>query len=186
MVKKEIELKFLVKRSRLHDIVSNSEYRLHIIQGYLFGSVHTRVRTVVMEGDSNKAFITIKGDRDGICRNEFEYEIPYVEGILLLDKFSLSSIIKTRYIIKHAKNIWEVDDFHGRNAGLIIAEIEIPRVDYDVEMPEWLEEWVDIVDINKYYNYQLSKFPYAEWLDKQEKWTNQKDKYGQNRNRTKS
>ncbi len=176
---KELELKFLVKSEELKKIIVQSVDRKIITQGYLFGSMNFRVRNTI-ENDTKKSHITIKSDRDGIERDEFEYEIPYEEGIILLEKFCNATVYKTRYIVyagKGGKDKWEVDDFHGKNAGLVIAELEVPRLDYDVHIPDWAAYWVegsngkkysqgiDVSDDDRYYNYNLAVNPYSEWKD---------------------
>lgn len=179
---KEIEVKFLVKPEQLKEVIDKCVTRKVITQGYLFGSMHFRVRNVI-ENDVKKSYITIKGKRDGKERDEFEYGIPYEEGIVLLEKFCNATIYKTRYIVhtgKKGRDKWEVDDFHGKNAGLIIAELEIPQADYDVYIPDWAvnweddpedpdgekyRHWINITDDDRYYNYSLTINPYSEWKD---------------------
>ncbi len=175
----EIEVKFLVKPEKLKEVINKCVNRKEITQGYLFGSTHFRVRNVI-EKDTKKSYITIKGERDGKKRDEFEYEIPYAEGVVLLEKFCTAIIYKTRYIVhggKKGKDKWEVDDFHGENAGLVIAELEIPQSDYNVDVPDWGRCWElgadneeyhlykNIDDDEKYYNYNLAVNPYSEWKD---------------------
>lgn len=162
MMKKELELKFIVDPTKFADIVRGSSARMHITQGYLFGDSHFRVRNILAEGGKN-SLLTIKSDREGIERDEFEYAIPYKEGVALLEKFATATISKTRYLITNDRNKWEVDDFHGKNYGLILAEIEIPQEDYNVSIPDWLALNMPVSDDDRYYNYNLAINPFSEW-----------------------
>lgn len=161
-MKKEIELKFIVDPKKFTDVVRDARARIHITQGYLFGNSHIRVRNVLAEGGRN-SFLTIKSNRDGIERDEFEYSIPYEEGVVLLESFATAVISKTRYLITNDKNMWEVDDFHGKNHGLILAELEIPQEDYSVSIPHWIQGDQPVSDDDRYYNYNLAMNPYSEW-----------------------
>jgi len=120
MMKQEIELKFLVDPKKFPDVARDARDRIDITQGYLFGNSHIRVRNIISD-DSKNSVITIKGDREGIERQEFEYSIPYQEGVALLENFATAVIYKTRYLITNDKNLWEVDDFHGKNHGLCLT-----------------------------------------------------------------
>jgi len=162
MNKKEIELKFLVDEKFLREIVLKADHSYTIAQGYIGRSDNVRVRCVNENGECSSC-ITLKGDRVGIVRDEFEYDIPYDEGISMFNKLCGSVIVKTRYVIKHKKDKWEIDVFHGDNSGLIIAELEIPQSDYDVKMPEWMTSWDEVSKDEKYYNSYLAKNPYINW-----------------------
>lgn len=168
MMKKEIELKFIVDPKKFEDVVRESRDRMHITQGYLFGDSHIRIRNIISD-DNKNSVLTIKGDREGIERDEFEYDIPYKEGVALLEIFATGVISKTRYLITNDKNLWEVDDFHGKNHGLILAELEIPQEDYDVSIPHWLLNNQPVSDDDRYYNSYLAKHPYSEWEKENEK-----------------
>ena len=162
-MKNEIELKFLVKKIHVQEIAMRSKSAMIIVQGYLFGSEHIRVRNVNFNGEMS-SYLTIKGDLEGISRKEFEYEIPYSEGEELIQQFAGEDIIfKTRYIVEDKKETWEIDVFHGDNEGLVIAELEIPREDYDVMRPDWIDSWVEVHDNMAYYNYSLAKNPFNTW-----------------------
>lgn len=169
MMKKEIELKFLVDYKKFKDVVANHIAKSYITQGYLFGSEHFRIRNAIVYVCGYKSAhvsnLIIKSKREGVSRDEFGYEIPYEEGVILLEQFATAVVTKTRYSVKHDKNTWEVDDFHGKNAGLILAELEIPKEDYNVEMPSWVEREDAVHDDDRYYNYYLANHPYSEWED---------------------
>jgi adenylate cyclase len=54
-----------------------------------------------------------------------------------------------------------VDEFAGRNAGLVVAEVELDRADQPFERPPWLGE--EVTDQPRYYNHALALHPYGEW-----------------------
>jgi len=151
----EIERKFLVKHSKL-PIVANEE--IYIKQGYILNSKEKVVRIRVT---NNSAFITIKGQNNGISRQEFEYSIPYNEGIELLENMCNDIIEKTRYICNINDTTWEIDFFHGDNEGLIIAEVELINESETFSRPEWLGE--EVSNDVKYYNNNLISNPYKNW-----------------------
>jgi adenylate cyclase len=158
----EIEVKFLVDPKYLTVISNKAMSVISITQGYLFedGDVRVRIKT---EDGVKKSYLTIKGNREGDTRDEFEYEIPNKDGIEMIDKFSKHVIFKTRYKLKYKKDIWEIDVFHGDNDGLIIGEVETPKLDYDVMQPPWIDKWDVVTDDVKYYNSYIARNPYKNW-----------------------
>ena len=152
----EIERKFLVRNERWRDQVSR---HFHIQQGYLINErrLVTRVR---ISGD--QAFLTLKGETDGIKRSEFEYDIPLEDAEAMLATLSDGSVIeKTRHIVPFGNHIWEVDVFEGENDGLVIAEIELSHEAETFDKPDWIGEEVS-TDI-RYFNSNLIKHPYSNW-----------------------
>ena len=131
----EIERKFLV----CGDFKAEAYQSTRIIQGYL-SSVPRRIVRIRVKDD--KGFITIKGQTNatGVARFEWEKEIPVDEALALLNLAEPGSINKTRYLIKNTdgKHVWEVDEFHGDNEGLVIAEIELAAEDETFDKPVWL------------------------------------------------
>ena len=151
----EIERKYLLANGDWRKITDKG---LRIRQGYLNANPQRTVRVRIM-GD--KAFLTIKGSVIGISRPEFEYEIPVVEAIHLIELCEKPIIDKTRYIVQVNGNKWEVDEFEGDNKGLIVAEIELQSEDQVFIIPEWIGKEVS-GDI-KYYNSNLIRLPFKEW-----------------------
>ena len=151
---KEIERKFLVKKN-LFKIIGESQY---IAQGYLSS---TPDRTVRVRIKNHKGYLTVKGKNKGISRSEFEYEIPEIDAKELLKLCEQSIIIKRRHIVKFKNSLWEVDIFEGDNEGLIVAEIELQSEEENFDKPEWIGEEVSFD--TRYYNSNLSKFPYKLW-----------------------
>ncbi len=153
----EIERKFLVKGD--YKTLATKSYR--ITQGYLSSIAERTVRVRICD---TKAFLTIKGkaNKNGLTRFEWEKEIAIVDAQNLLLLCELGVIDKTRYIIPTSDNlIFEIDEFHGENEGLVVAEIELPTEEFPFMKPDWLGEEVS-GDV-KYYNSILSKNPFCKW-----------------------
>lgn len=152
----EIERKFLVKA----DFKAYAFANTRIVQGYL-SSVPERAVRVRIKGD--KAYLTIKGigNNNGLSRYEWEKEIPVNEAEELLKICETGIIDKVRYLVKSGKHTFEVDEFHGDNEGLIIAEIELAKEDESFVRPDWLGE--EVTGDKKYYNVSLIKNPYNTW-----------------------
>lgn len=151
----EIERKFLVNRELWPAPGGGVLYR----QGYL--SVEPK-RTVRVRIAGRHAFITIKGETRGVERLEFEYEIPVADATVMLDQLCLKPLIeKTRFKIEFAGHVWEVDEFHGDNAGLLMAEIELEGSDVKFERPPWAD--AEVSDDPRYFNSNLSREPYTRW-----------------------
>ncbi|QEP43311.1 CYTH domain-containing protein [Ectothiorhodospiraceae bacterium BW-2] len=153
---KEIERKFLVLSPAWREEAdAGTPYR----QGYLIGAEKASVR-VRIEGD--RANLNIKSKTLTIERQEFEYPIPLAEAEELLDTLcEQPQISKRRYRVAVGQHEWEIDEFEGENAGLIVAEIELKSVDEPFELPDWAGE--EVSDDPRYYNVQLVKHPYCQW-----------------------
>lgn len=150
----EIEKKYLVDTDKL-----TLKDGLNIKQGYINTAQNTVVRVRVK---GSKGFLTIKGENVGASRLEFEYEIPLNEAEEMLEKLCSKPIIdKTRYEIKYANHLWEVDVFYGDNEGLVIAEVELENENEEVILPSWIN--IEVTGDIKYYNNQLMKNPYKNW-----------------------
>ena len=146
----ETERKFLVKGEFRHLAIKESS----IIQAYLTADPSKNVRLRI-KGD--KAYITIKSSIEGqsVSRNEWEYEIPVKDAGEMLNICLPGRIVKTRYLVPSGKHIFEVDVFHDKNEGLIIAEIELASGDEYFEKPEWLG--MEVTGQPEYYNANLIK-----------------------------
>ncbi len=152
----EIERKFLVSG----DFKASAVEAFHIVQGYLSTSVGVTVR-VRTKGD--KAFLTIKGKTSysGLSRYEWEKEIPADEAAGLLALCGGKVIDKTRYMVPYGEHVYEVDEFHGDNLGLVMAEVELSSEDEEFLKPEWLGE--EVTGDERYYNSQLRHNPVSKW-----------------------
>ncbi len=152
----EIERKFLVKGEYKHEAYK----AIRITQGFL-SSVPERTVRIRIKGD--KGFITIKGmaSNDGLTRYEWEKEIPLDEARELLQLCEPGMIDKTRHLVKAGEYTFEVDEFHGDNEGLVVAEIELPDEEAHFERPDWLGE--EVTGDVRYYNVMLVKHPFKDW-----------------------
>ena len=151
----EIERKYLVISDEYKSATKGVLYR----QGYL-NSNKERVVRVRIGGE--QGFITIKGLPTGIERPEFEYSIPLQEADFLLRNICEQPIIeKTRYKITYMNHLWEIDEFHGENKGMIVAEIELQSSDEPFEMPPWVGE--EVSHDWRYFNSNLLTNPYTKW-----------------------
>ena len=151
----EIERKFLVKRIPEDKI----KYSHNIKQGYV---VSDKPKVILIRKKMNDFFITIKGNKTGISRFEFEYKIPENDANQLFENFCNEGIIeKTRHYIEHKGHTWELDVFHGKNEGLIVAEIELKSEEETFSVPEWVDQ--EVTDQDKYYNMNLITKPFKNW-----------------------
>ncbi|HMP90500.1 MAG TPA: CYTH domain-containing protein [Kiritimatiellia bacterium] len=149
----EIERKFLVQGDAWR--IGEGAF---ICQGYLSREIHCTIRIRVA---GNEAFLTIKGSANGIARAEFEYPIPLADAKSLLAMCDQAPVEKIRREIVHAGMTWEVDEFLGVNAGLVIAELELESEDQPFERPDWLG--AEVTGDPKYYNANLVTCPYSQW-----------------------
>jgi CYTH domain-containing protein len=152
----EIERKFLIKGDYKADAVASDR----IIQGYIASSPACAVR-VRLYGD--KGYLTIKGPTDvsGLKRLEWEKEITSEDVRELLTLCGGKVIDKTRYRVPVGNHVFEVDEFHGDNEGLVVAEVELSSEDESYERPSWLGE--EVTGRPEYYNSMLLKSPYNSW-----------------------
>ncbi len=151
----EIEKKFLIK----HMPVAQITYSESIKQGYIISNEKKVIR---VREKGNKYFITIKGNKIGISRFEFEYEIPKSDALELFENFcDIGSIEKTRHYVKHHGHLWEIDEFHNENEGLIVAEIELNSEDEEFDIPDWILQ--EVTSDSKYYNMNLILNPFKDW-----------------------
>lgn len=152
----EIERKFLVQNEQWR---AGIEGELRIVQGYLANNYSTTVR-VRIQGE--QAYLTLKGPTRGISRTEFEYSIPLSDAeFLLRDQSIAPPIEKTRYLVRHDADLWELDVFAGANAGLVLAEIELEQPDQAFTPPEWLG--AEVTADARYYNINLARHPFLCW-----------------------
>lgn len=151
----EIERKFLVTGTAWKRGASGVPFR----QGYL-SSVKERTVRVRTEGD--RATLTIKGPTTGISRSEFEYAIPVKDANRMLDTLCERPLIeKTRYHLTVGRHLWEIDEFHGDNQGLVVAEIELQSPDELFQRPEWVTR--EVSGDARYFNANLVHQPYRTW-----------------------
>ena len=136
---KEIEYKFLVDRGAWLEVEKPTPTL--IVQGYISKNEHVAVR-VRIKGD--KGFLTIKGNAVGITRSEFEYEVPLGDAEAMIKLFTDKHIRKHRYEVEVHGKTWEIDEFHGKLEGLILAELEVESEDEVFAKPRWVTEDVSL------------------------------------------
>jgi CYTH domain-containing protein len=154
---KEIERKFLVREE------SAAAWRGapcgEIRQGYLSLD---KERTVRVRVAGDEACLTIKGITCEASRSEYEYPVPIADAREMLDSLCVHPLIeKRRYRVAHQRLLWEVDEFYGDNAGLIIAEIELESANQVFGKPSWIGE--EVTDDPRYYNASQVRHPYSQW-----------------------
>lgn len=155
----EIEHKFLLRDDRWRSQVERSA---RMRQGYLTSDARCSVRVRIADG---QGFLNLKSGALGIQRSEYEYPIPLAEAEEILDILCEKPLLeKTRHFLWFGEHLWEIDEFEGDNAGLIVAEVELSRSDEPFARPDWLGEEVSH-DI-RYYNSQLARHPYQTWPDR--------------------
>ncbi len=154
----EIERKFLV----VGDYQSLATSHSHIVQGYICSG---RGRTVRVRLRDDSGFLTIKGPSldGGLSRYEFEKAITRDEALALLRLCEPGVIDKTRWLVPVGRHTFEVDEFFGDNAGLVVAEVELGAPDEAYERPPFLGR--EVTGDRRYYNSSLRQYPYREWRD---------------------
>ena len=151
----EIERKFLVKEKPFH----LAKKSLRIRQGYI---VNDQKQVIRVRKKGADYFLTIKGNTIGISRLEFEFPIPKEDAEELLKHFCKSALIdKTRHYVEYKGHTWEVDEFHGDNNGLIVAEIELDSEDETFDIPHWVG--AEVTPDERYYNMNLATHPFKDW-----------------------
>ncbi len=151
----EIERKYLVRKEAWQPSAPGVLYR----QGYL-SSAEQRVVRVRIAGE--RAFLTVKGPASGLTRLEFEYSIPLDDAAIMLERLCEHPLIeKTRYCEEFAGHRWEIDEFHGDNVGLLIAEIELASETEQFAVPPWAT--IDVSHDPRYLNSNLWLNPYKNW-----------------------
>lgn len=152
---KEIERKFLVETEDWRGLGETVLFR----QGYL--STHPS-RTVRARLAGDRAWITVKGLNHGRERSEYEYEIPSADAAEMLDTLCIRPLLeKRRTCIPIGGLIWEVDEFLGENAGLIVVEVELQSSDQQITPPPWVGR--EVTGDVRFYNSSLVENPFSRW-----------------------
>ena len=163
----EIERKFLVTgdgwRAAAHKVVPMAQGYLNDLaamdtavegRGAMKASVRVRIA-----GD--EAFLNLKSRELGHTRQEFDYPIPVDDARALLALSVGGMIDKRRHYVEHEGHLWEVDEFLGDNAGLVVAEIELASADEAFARPDWIG--AEVTDHARYYNLALATRPFSQW-----------------------
>ena len=132
----------------------------HIQQGY-FAAVNT-VRVRIRD---DKGYLTIKGPsrNGGLSRYEFEKEITLQEAQQLMLLCESGVIDKHRYLVPYAGHTFEVDEFHGDNDGLVMAEVELKSENEPFESPDFIGK--EVTGDRRFYNSHMRKNPFKLWRD---------------------
>ncbi len=150
----EIERKFLVTSNAY----KSGAKPVEITQAYLTIQDNLAIRVRIEE---HHASIAIKSKISERVNREYEYNIPLDEARSLMNLSEHASINKTRHLVDYKNHTWEVDEFHGENEGLIVAEIELDHENEKFEKPPWLGE--EVTADYRYLNSNLAKRPFNQW-----------------------
>ncbi|MBQ8046446.1 MAG: CYTH domain-containing protein [Prevotella sp.] len=154
----EIERKFLVKKKG--DAYKSAAYSCSYIQQ---GYIPSDAATVRIRRRDDHAYLTIKGKSvdGGLSRYEFEKEIALDEATRLLELCRGGLIEKHRYLVRSGSHVFEIDEFHGANEGLVMAEIELDSPEETFVKPDFIGP--EVTGNRFFYNKHMLKHPYAEW-----------------------
>jgi adenylate cyclase len=162
----EIERKFRVRDESWRTGVERS---VRMAQGYVndhaavvAGTQLASVRVRIAEG---RGWLNLKSREAGPSRQEFDYEIPIQDAEALLALCVGAPIDKVRHYVAFGGHTWEVDEFAGANAGLVVAEIELASVDAQFDKPAWAGD--EVTELTRYYNLALAARPYNCWQDEE-------------------
>lgn len=153
---KEIERKFRVRSDDWRVLVERSTL---LRQGYLANTERASIRVRLA---AERALLSVKGMEPGLSRDEYEVPLPMTDAREMLDRLCEGMPIeKWRHIVTHQGSEWEIDEFLGENAGLVIAELELDSEDAPFARPAWLG--TEVTHEERYYNFRLSQKPYRHW-----------------------
>ena len=156
---KEIERKFLVTGDGWRPGAVGVSYR----QGYLSAGADAGC-TVRARVAGDRAWLTVKGPAAAGARDEYEYPIPVADAEEMLERLCAGGRVeKLRHRVPHAGHTWEVDEFTGENAGLVVAEIELDDAAAEFALPGWIGR--EVSDDARYFNSRLAVTPWREWKD---------------------
>jgi adenylate cyclase len=152
----EIERKFLVADDTWRAAASACEV---LRQGYLANTSKSSVR-IRRAGDT--AWLSVKSMTRGLVRQEYEYPVPLEDAERMLDELCDGPLLeKVRHLVTVGGHVWEIDEFRGDNAGLVVAELELDAPDEAFERPAWLG--AEVTHEERYYNFRLVSHPYRLW-----------------------
>jgi len=134
-------------------------------QGYLVSAqaLHdgTARASVRVRRAGERAWLNIKSAQLGIERAEFEYSVPIADAEQMLTELCDGVLQKIRHHVTVDGVLFEIDEFFGENAGLVVAEVELPSTDAAFPRPAWLGR--EVSHLARYYNVNLIAHPYARW-----------------------
>ena len=154
----EIERRFLLKNDAWREVASAPQI---LQQGYMSVEKECTIRVRMI---NNRAWLTLKGYISDATRSEFEYEIPLEHAQIMFNTMCSFKIEKHRYLVEYQGFIFEIDEFFGENAPLIVAELELSDEQTVFPIPDWLGE--EITSHGLFTNAYLSKHPYGTWKER--------------------
>ena len=159
----ETERKFLLKNDSWRKAAVSCTL---IRQAYAHFQKNSRMTLRIRMTDDDQAYLTLKGPVSGCSRPDFEYPVPFREAQEILKVFCESGRVeKYRYQVPFGSHVWEVDEFLGDNAGLIMAEIELSSPNEEFERPGWLGR--EVTGEVRFYNSHLLEYPFRDWKEKE-------------------
>ena len=158
----EIERKFLVTgdgwRTAAHAVIPMAQGYINDLGAMDRGEQKASVR-VRIQGDV--AYLNIKSRELGHTRQEFDYPIPLDDARALIALCVGGVVEKRRHLVEHGAHLWEIDEFLGDNAGLVVAEVELDAEDEAIAMPAWAG--AEVTHLPRYYNLNLASHPFRAW-----------------------
>ena len=151
----EIERRFLLKNNDWEKLINRKS---DIIQGYLSSCSESWIVRIRSEDDLFK--LTLKKHITKSKNFEFEYEIPKIEGEMIISEIR-NPIIKERFYLTFKDKEWIIDRFKGKNYPLEIAEVELKSIDEEINVPSFLS--TEITGLKKFSNFELSNQPFSFW-----------------------
>ena len=148
-------------------LVANDGWRVEagrgqeLRQAYLAETDRAAIRVRIV--DEAAAFITIKGAKAGLSRQEFEYPAPLSDAEELVELRQGSELRKTRFRALHRERCWEIDVYDGDNAGLVIAEVELESEEASLDIPTWVGR--EVTGEARYYAARLAVHPFRSWSE---------------------
>lgn len=166
---REIERKYLVTGKAWQ---GEAFKQVHFAQGYLNDISQVGSKSSIrVRIEGNQANINIKSLEIGLSRDEYEYPISLVEAEKMLATLAIGPVIeKIRYFVKLGQHVWEVDQFLGDNAGLVVAEVELADESEQPLMPDWAD--IEVTHETRYYNVSLSQYPFKLWSEDEKQPSN--------------
>ena len=158
----EIERKFLLRDDAWR---ADSVRSRAMAQGYLVGAAALaagQARAAVrVRVAGEEAWLTVKAAQAGVARAEYEVPLPLTDAREMLAHLCAGVIEKVRHYVPVAGFTFEIDEFAGANAGLVVAEVELPAAEAAYPRPAWLGR--EVTQEVRYYNVNLLQHPFCEW-----------------------
>lgn len=136
-------------------------------QGYLVGAAALRGgfarASVRIRIEGAAGVLNVKSSNPGIVRQEFDYPPPLADAEQMLATLCDGVVKKTRHDVLVDGATFEIDEFLGNNAGLVVAEIELDDPGQKFPVPPWLGR--EVSDLARYYNVKLIDHPYTRWSE---------------------